>query len=82
MVVVTSREGPRVYHVKDESPLANLIEEGDIILSIDNHNTQRMTATSLRRFLRSRDAQAERVITIRGRKRNADVESSSGEYSL
>ena len=82
MVVVSSREGPRVYHVKDESPLANLIEEGDIILSIDNHNTQRMTATSLRRFLRSRDAQAERVITIRGRKRNADVESSSGEYSL
>lgn len=82
MVVVTSREGPRVYHVKDESPLVNLIEEGDIILSIDNHNTQRMTATSLRRFLRSRDAQAERVITIRGRNRNADVVSSSGEYSL
>ena len=82
MVVVTSREGPRVYHVKDESPLANVIEEGDIILSIDNHNTQRMTATSLRRFLRSRDAQDERVITIKGRKRNADEDSSSGEHSL
>lgn len=79
MVVVTSREGPRVYHVKDESPLANVIEEGDIIEGIDNHNTSRMTATSLRRFLRSRDAQAERVIKIRGRKRNADVESSSGD---
>lgn len=82
MVVVTSREGPRVYHVKDESPLANIIEEGDIILGIDSHDTTRMTATSLRRFLRSRDARAERVITIRGRKRKADMESSSGEYSL
>jgi len=82
MVVVTSREGPRVYHVKDESPLAKLIEEGDIIVNIDGQNTRHMTATALRRFLRSRDAQTERVITIRGRKRETEMDSSSGEYSL
>jgi hypothetical protein len=82
MVVVTSREGPRVYHVKDRSPLANIIEEGDIIVCIDGHDTRRMTASSLRRFLRSRDSQAERVIAIRGRKRKTDMESSSGDFSL
>ena len=82
MVVVTSREGPRVYHVKNESPLAKVIEEGDIIVDIDGQNTRHMTATAMRRFLRSRDAQTERVITIRGRRRATETESSSGEYSL
>ena len=82
MVVVTSREGPRVYHVKNESALANVIEEGDIIVDIDGQNTRHMTATAVRRFLRSRDAQTERVITIRGRRRATETESSSGEYLL
>ena len=79
MVVVTTRDGPKVYHLKQDSPLSGVVDEGDIICSVDDKNTRFMTATSLRRFLRNNESSNERVIQVLGRRAEAH---SSGDESL
>jgi len=65
LVVSSSQIGPRVLRVKDESPLRQMVTEGDYILSIDGMDVRDMTARELSGWLsQSEDMATERTIIL------------------
>eukprot|EP00594_Rhizosolenia_setigera_P018476 CAMPEP_0178977952 /NCGR_PEP_ID=MMETSP0789-20121207/24833_1 /TAXON_ID=3005 /ORGANISM="Rhizosolenia setigera, Strain CCMP 1694" /LENGTH=702 /DNA_ID=CAMNT_0020667525 /DNA_START=375 /DNA_END=2482 /DNA_ORIENTATION=- len=66
LVIDSSLEGPCVYNVKEDSPLLGLVEEDDVIVSIDGIDTREMSATVFTEYLLAKKDEPERLITILG----------------
>lgn len=63
VVIDTTKDGPVVYQVKEDSPLVGVVHPGDKIVSIDEINTRGMTASNITKIM-ARKADAERRITL------------------
>ena len=51
LIVKTSSAGPKIVHVKPASPLEDIVEVGDYILSVDSVDARSMSARALSRWL-------------------------------
>jgi len=63
VVIDTTKLGPVVYQVKDESPLQGLVFPGDRIIAIDGIDTRKMTASNITKIM-ARKAGLERKLTV------------------
>lgn len=52
----TSKSGPRIYAVKDYSPLFGLVEKGDKLLEIDGKNVSQSKLTEVTRLLKGKSS--------------------------
>lgn len=68
LVVRSSKAGPQIVHIKQTSPLNNVVDEGDFILSIDGMNTRHISAKTLSKWLHKSDSLVERTMIFMGRK--------------
>ena len=68
LVVTSARWGPQIVHVKEESPLYRVVEEGDYILKFDGFDTREATAKELSKWLHNTGMTEERTIVLLGRK--------------
>ncbi|GFH44935.1 hypothetical protein CTEN210_01410 [Chaetoceros tenuissimus] len=51
LIVKTSSAGPKIVHVKPASPLEDIVEVGDYILSVDSVDARSMSARALSKWL-------------------------------
>ena len=61
-----SRAGPQILKVKQTSPLYNIVQEGDYIMSVDGMDARNLTARELSQWLHRHDpdAGAERTLIL------------------
>ena len=67
VVIDTTKMGPVVYQVKDESPLKGLVFPGDRIIRVDDIDTRGMTASNITKIM-ARKADLQRRITVSSKK--------------
>ncbi len=60
LVVKSNTSGPKVFRVKDDSPLNGMVNKGDFILSIDGTDTRNMTAQDLSLWLHTKDEEGQK----------------------
>ena len=65
-VVKTTKLGPQVIHVKESSPLRQVVEDGDYILAIDGKDIRYTSAKSLAKWLHNTDMTNERTMILMG----------------
>ena len=68
LVVKSSQVGPQIVHIKQSSPLYQVVEEGDYILSVDGIDTRHISAKTLSKWLHKTNKTAERTIIFMGKK--------------
>ncbi len=68
VIVDTTKLGPVVYHVKDESPLKGVVFPGDRIIGVDDIDTTEMTASNITKIMASK-AEMKRRITVSSKKK-------------
>lgn len=66
LVVKTTKLGPQVIHVKESSPLRQVVEDGDYILAIDGKDIRYTSAKSLAKWLHNTDMTNERTMILMG----------------
>lgn len=64
IVIETTSTGPMIYSVKRGSPLEESVMIGDVILMVDNVDTQHMTAAKLTQLMDKKSQQNVRKLTI------------------
>jgi len=64
IVIDTTSDGPVVHSMKTNSPLINLIQIADVIVSIDDIDTRCMNAATLTRLMARKSQQPQRKITL------------------
>jgi hypothetical protein len=60
--------GPVVYHVRDDSPLIGILNEGDRLLFINNTDVAEMSASAVTAHLMSGFSDNQRLLIINRRK--------------
>ena len=68
LVVTSTRTGPQIVHVKNTSPLHQIVENGDFILSVDGIDCRHISAKTLSKWLHKTDSNVERTMILMGRK--------------
>ncbi len=68
VIIDTTKLGPVIYQVKDESPLRGLVFPGDRIIGVDDIDTQGMTASNITKIM-AHKANVERRLTVASRKK-------------
>jgi len=65
LIVKSSNAGPQILHVKKASPLTNMVQEGDFILSVDGIDARFMSARELSKWLhRNENVSGERTMIL------------------
>ena len=64
LILSSSGDGPTIHRIKDNSPIREVISEGDIIISVNGQDTSVMSAFLLSRFLSQCQAEDERRMII------------------
>ena len=65
IVIENSVDGPRIYEVKMNSVLKNLIFRGDTIIAIDNSETNMMDASECTKLLLNNIGKKRRIQVLR-----------------
>ena len=64
IVIDTTPDGPMIHSIKATSPLINMVVAGDIVIGIDEVNTEAMSAATLTRIMAKRSQQPRRKISV------------------
>lgn len=68
IIVDTTKDGPSVHSLKQNSPMTGLINPGDLLIGLDDMDTRGMTAATLTKLMAEKANQRERKITLLERK--------------
>ncbi len=74
VVIDTTKLGPVVYQVKDDSPLKSVVFPGDRIIAVDDIDTTGMTASNITKIMASK-SEMERRITVSSKKKDNNDDS-------
>ena len=66
ILIDSSSRGPIVHAIKDGSPLLHLVEEGDVVVSVDGVDCRGKTADALAHWIGTKPRLPEQVLVLRG----------------
>jgi len=84
ILIDSSKDGPIVHEVKEGSPLLNLVESGDVILTVDGVDCRNKDAVSLANWISTKPRKREQVLTLMGDLKYDDTtaQNDDGEMSV
>lgn len=83
ILIDSSKDGPLIFSIKDESPLKHLVEPGDVILSVDGVDTKSMDAVAVANWISSKPSLAEQTLLMESKSQwNKHAITSSGDMSV
>ena len=83
ILIDSSKDGPIIHSIKDESPLKHLVEPGDIILSVDGVDTKSMDAVAVANWISSKPSLAEQTLLVESKSQwKKNTITSSGDMSV
>ena len=72
ILIDTSNDGPFIFEVKEGSPLLNLVEKGDIILSVDGVDMDGKEAAAVAKHIATKPKKSEQTLKLKSIQANDD----------
>ena len=83
ILIDSSKDGPIIYSIKDNSPLKHLVEPGDVILSVDGVDTKSLDAVAVSHWISSKPSLAEQTLLMESKLQwNKYTITSSSDMSV